>query len=173
MQKNRIIIYWMLLLTVIFTGTAVSAVGVTQARYQNTVTTVAVLQTTDQDINSNCLVSAKDPARTVLLGELDKEHGVTVPFWLQSTGTNRTVKLDWGVSDATYAEYVDIAVLNGSEMLAAGDIIELPTDAKVELKLQLQPTEKMLTTSHKEIELEVRLTLDNTMQGIFQVSLPL
>lgn len=172
MRKNRIRLYWMLLLTVVLTGTAVSAVGVTQARYQNTVTMVAVLQTADQNITSNCLVGMGEASRTVLLGEMDTEQGITVPFWLQSAGTDRAVKLDWSVSDAAHAEYVDIAVFNGSEMLIANDVLALPADTEVALKLQLQPTEKLRTTSHKEIELEVRLTLDNTMQGIFRVSLP-
>ena len=172
MKINRIKLYWLLLLTVLFTGIVVLSVGITQARYSNTVTAVAVLKPPAKDITSNCLITADDAPRTVLLGQIDMEKAITVPFWLMSPGADETVRLNWGVSDPVHAEYLNIAVLAGAEVLEPGEEIHLLEDIRLELKLYLVPTESARATYHEETKINVHVTLGDTMWGTFQVILP-
>ncbi len=191
MRQNRINLYWLLLLIVIFTAATVPSVGTTQARYINTATAVAVIETPIKNITSNCQVTDDDAPRTVLLGEIDTEKTMEVPFWLRSPGADASVRLDWGVSDE-YAEYLNVAVMVDSEEPEAVEKIELLKDEQLDLKLCLTPTEAVSDTSHDTMTVNVYVTVyaagDDTedvsmgdaeeaaeeaiMQGTFQVILP-
>lgn len=171
-EKNRIKLYWLLLLSVLLVGSVTVSVGITQARYGNTVTSPVVLKASAMDISSNCLVSAGDAARTVLLGEIDLDKSMTVPFWVLSAGADREVKLNWGISDQEHIHYFNIDLLVGEETLTAGETIVLPEDVRLELMLRLVPTVLARTTVHGEAKINVHVTLDDTMWGTFQVILP-
>jgi len=171
-KKNRISLYCLLLLCVLVAGSVLGSVGVTQARYGDTVSSPAVLKASAMDISSNCLVSADDAARTVLLGEIDLEISMTVPFWLLSSGESRKVKLNWGVTDPEHKEYLSIGLMVGSDMLTAGEAMELPEDIRLDLQLYMAPTEIARTTAHGKTKINVYVTLDDTMWGTFQVILP-
>lgn len=170
--KNRISLYWLLLLSVLLVGGVVVSTGIAQARYSDTITSVAVLKASAMDISSNCLVSADDAARTVLLGEIDLDKSMMVPFWLLSSGENRNVKLNWGVTDPEHTNYLSIGLMIGNEMLTAGEAMELPEDIRLDLQLYMASTEIARTTEHGKTKINVYVTLDDTMWGTFQVILP-
>lgn len=172
MELNRMKRYWLLLSAILCMGMPVLVTGTTQARYHNTVTTVAVLEAPVKNVTSNCLVSADDAARTVLLGEIGTNEMKTMPFWLQSADIDQTVSLNWGVADASHAEYLNMAVMVGSQVLEPGAEIELLKDARLDLQLVLWPTEAAYTTTHDELKITVHVTLGNSLWGTFQVTLP-
>lgn len=170
--KNRISLYWLLLLSVLLVGGVAVSTGIAQARYSDTIASVAVLKASAMDISSNCLVSADDAARTVLLGEIELDKSMMVPFWLLSSGENRNVKLNWGVTDPEHTNYLSVGLMIGNEMLTAGEVKELPEDIRLDLQLYMAPTEIARTTAHGKTKINVYVTLDDTMWGTFQVILP-
>lgn len=172
MKKNKIGICWVLLFALIFLFTAVLSTGSARARYKNTVTTAAIMQTSIKSITSNCLVTAEEPSRTVLLGDIEKGETIAVPFWLLSSAEEQTLKLNWGVADSAHTGYLDVAVKHGGETLSADQEIQLEKDVKLELELCLVPTALAFETDHEETKINVQVTLGDTMQGTFLVTLP-
>ena len=101
MAKNkRIKACWLLLLTLLYTAGMVLAVAPSEARFNNTVVTRTMVDGQDAGVTSNCLVSNRDPAVTVLAGELNLYESTNVSFWLHSSGANATGTLRWDVVDS-------------------------------------------------------------------------
>ena len=172
MKLNRVKPYWLLLLVLLMTISTVLSTGMAQARYINTVTTVAVIETPVKDITSNCLVTAENPARTVLLGEMDTSKPMTVPFWLLSSSSDATAELKWGVANPDHTEYLSIGVLVGNDLLVPGEEISLMEDIRLDLALYLVPTEIARSTPHDTVKVTIHVTLGEEMWGTFQVILP-
>ena len=171
MKLNRVKPYWLLLLVLLMSISTVLSTGMAQARYINTVTTVAVIETPVKDITSNCLVTSEDPARTVLLGEMDTSETMMIPFWLLSSSSDATAELKWGVADPDHTEYLNIGVLVGNDLLVPGEEISLMEDIRLDLALYLVPTEIARNTIHDMLKITVHVTLGEEMWGTFQVIL--
>lgn len=172
MSKNRIKLYWLLLVCLMLITITVSGVGVSQARYNDTITAAAVIKTPEKNITSNCFVARKDAERTVLVGEMPMNQWIMVPFWLLSAKEDATITLDWGVADEIHKEYLQVAVLSGTETVKANEEIQLFKDLKQEFILYLAPTELARSTTHSEMKITVHVTVDEAMWGTFQVILP-
>lgn len=172
MSKNRIKLYWLLLMSLMFTTIIVSGVGVSRARYNDTITAPAVMSAPVKNITSNCLAARKDADRTVLLGEMPMEQWIAVPFWLLSSEEDATITLDWGVTDEIHKEYLQVAVLSGSDMVKANKEIELFQDLKQEFILYLAPTELARSMPRSAMDILVHVTMDEEMWGTFKVTLP-
>ena len=172
MAKNRIKSYWLLLLVLLFTAGIVSSVGVAQARYINTVTTPAVVKSPVIGITSNCLVKATDAPRTVLLGQLEPEQPILVPFWMLSSNIDAKAEVNWGVTNADYAKYLSINVFAGHEQLKAEQELELLEDIRLDMFLRVEMTEAAYTKPHEALKINVHVTYGDEMWGTFQVMLP-
>ena len=172
MAKKRISACWLLLLALLVAAGVLLSGGETQARYQDSDTAVAIMDTTGKGVTSNCLVTAQDAPRTVLLGELPLDGSVEVPFWLLSAGADTTENLSWGVSDALYAQYLNISVFAGYEALEPKTQLELLEDIKLDLMLCVEPTDSAREIPHYEMKIPVHVTLGDDLWGTFQVILP-
>ncbi len=179
MKKNRVKIYWMLLLVLMYTASLVLSVGETQARYENTITKSMVLNSeTEVGITSNCLVSEKDSPVTVLLGELPIQRATTVSFWLHSAGANASGNLRWQVADGedskgtSHAEYLDVTMHSGYDEIDPNTEIDLLEDVKLDLSMVLRPTDIARNTEHEKMNITVLVSWGEEMWGTFQVVLP-
>jgi len=172
MLKKRIKVCWSLLLAVLLAANMLLSIGVTQARYENTGTAVAIVKSPGAEVGSNCLVTDQDAPRTVLLGQMDLYGSTCVPFWLLASEADATEKLNWGVSDPQYTDYLNISVFAGFEELEANSELELLEDIRMDLLLCLKPTEKAITTVHERMTIYVHVTWGDEMWGTFQVVLP-
>lgn len=172
MAKYKITACWLLLaIMLLVTGVAFS-VGETQARYQDRDTAVTVVKGPDLDVSSNCLVTKQDPPRTVLLGEMDLYGSMAVPFWMLSSEADATQKLNWGVADPDYAEFLNISVFVGYEQLQPKAELELLEDMKLDLMLCIEPTKLAAQVPHEAMKIPVHVTWGDEMWGTFQVILP-
>ena len=172
MAEKRIKTYWLLLLVLLFTAGIISSVGVAQARYVNTVTTPAVVKSPVTGITSNCLVTATDAPRTVLLGQLEPEQPVLVPFWMLSSNADAKAEVNWGVTNADDAKYLSINVFAGHEQLKAEQELVLLEDIRLDMFLRLEMTEAAYTKPHEALKINVHVTYGDEMWGTFQVILP-
>ena len=172
MAKKRISACWLLLLALLVAAGILLSTGETQARYQDSDTAVAIMNVSGQGVTSNCLVTEQDAPRTVLLGELDLNGSVEVPFWLLSPGTDATETLSWGVADELYAQYLNISVFAGYEALEPHTQLELLEDIKLDLTLCVEPTDSAREMTHYEMKIPVHVTLGEELWGTFQVILP-
>jgi len=172
MAKKRIYACWALLFVLLFLSGIIQAVGVAQARYQNTATASATIRSSEIAISSNCLVTERDVPRRVLLGQLDLDGSVSLPFWILSTGADATGKLNWGVENPDHAEYIDISVFAGFETLEPNAELNLLEDIQMDLLLCLEPTEKAQKTAHDRLQIKIHVTWGDAMWGTFLVELP-
>lgn len=172
MAKYRKVACWLLLIVLLVASSLVMSVGVTQARYQNTSTVAAVLTPSGAGVSSNCLVTKQDAPRTVLLGQVDLNGSLNVPFWMLSSEADAKEKLNWGVSNAEYAQYLNISVFVGYEALKANSELELLEDVQMDLMLCLEPTDFARNYPHEALKIPVHVTWGDEMWGTFQVILP-
>lgn len=173
MAKNKIKLYWILLLMLLYTGSLVLGVGETQARYDSVAIGTAFLESQPVEIISDCLVGPEDPAVTVLLGEVNQP--IDVKFWLKSVGADAKGDLAWGILDAEEAEYLELTMYayDGRELTAdEAEGVELVKDEKMELTLSIRPTTDALNTPHDMMKINVIVTWGEEMWGTFQVILP-
>lgn len=172
MASNRIKVYWLLLLVLLYTTTLILSVGETQARYETTVVQNTVVQSQPKGITSNCLVSKNEVPLTVLVGELSMYRSTAVSFWLKSTGENATGKLAWSVVDPDHAQYLKITMASGMDSIDSNMEVDLLKDAKMEITMTILPTEMARNTEHAAMKINVLVTWGEEMWGTFQVVLP-
>ena len=178
MAKNRINACWLLLLALLFTASLVLSVGQSEARYNNTVVTRTLVNAQDAGVTSNCLVTNRDPAVTVLAGELNLYSSTNVSFWLHSSGSNAVGTLRWGVvnskgeMDKELAQYVRVTMQSGADMVRQETDLELLEDVPMELTMIITPTETARNTAHKAMKINVAVTWGDSLWGNFQVILP-
>ena len=172
MAKKRIYACWLLLLILLFMTGVMVATGEAHARYTNTATAVAVMETPEIGVTSNCLVTAKDAPLTVLLGELGYFDVIRIPFWMLSSGQDVLEVLSWGVQNPDHEQYLSISILAGHEILKSEKDLELLEDIKMELILRIAPTEYARTNPHEAMKINVHVTWGKEMWGTFQVILP-
>lgn len=172
MASNRIKVYWLLLLVLLYMTSVVLSVGETQARYETTVVQTTVVQSQPKGITSNCLVSKNEVPLTVLVGELSMYRSTAVSFWLKSTGGNATGKLAWSVADPEHAQYLKITMASGMDSIDSNVEVDLLKDAKMEITMTLLPTETARNSEHEAMKINVLVTWGEEMWGTFQVILP-
>lgn len=172
MARNRIKLYWLLLLVLMYTATLVLSVGETQARYETTVVHNTLVESQTAGITSNCLVSKNEAPLTVLVGELSMYRSTAVPFWLKSTGADAVGKLAWSVSNPDHVQYLKITMASGVDPIDSNMEIDLLKDAKMEITMNILPTEMARNTEHPAMKINVLVTWGEEMWGTFQVILP-
>lgn len=182
MAGNKIKVYWIFLLALLYTGVLVMSVGQTQARYESTAVSTTILETDAIGIYSNCMVRAGEPAVTVLLGDLEKNETITVPIKIRCTGEGYSGKLLCGVSDPynqKYEKYLDLFISpTGQEEEWKEDeekILTLGMDGQTEsidLTLTIKPTSDATDVIHEMLKINVVVTWGEEMWGTFQVILP-
>lgn len=177
-KKNRINACWLLLLTLLYTAAAVLSVGQSEARYNNTVISRTMVNAQNSGVTSNCLVSNRDPAVTVLAGELNLYSSTNVSFWLHSSASNATGTLRWGVvnsngeMDKELSQYVRVTMQSGADIVRQQTELELLEDVPMELTMIITPTETARNTAHKAMKINVAVTWGDSLWGTFQVILP-
>ena len=176
MAGNKIKVYWIFLLVLLYTGGLMLSVGQTQARYDSTAVTTTILKQQATGIFSDCMVGENDPAVTVLLGELCKNEVIKASFWLESVGADAEGEIAWGVSDPEdqhYADYLNISLRAYDAFdLEQNEKIQLLSDEKMELMLTIEPTSDATDTVHEMMKINVIVTWNQEMWGTFQVILP-
>ena len=172
MARKRINACWLLLLVLMYTAGLLLGVGESQARYNNTVAASTLVQSRQIGVTSNCLVTSKDAPVTVLAGEMSLYSPMSLSFWLQSTGAEATGKLRWGVKDPESAKFVKVTMQSGSDMIEPEAEIDLLEDVRMDITMNITPTEKARNTVHEEIKIQVLVTWGESMWGTFQMILP-
>ena len=179
MKKNRVKIYWLLLLVLIYGASMILSAGEAQARYENTITKSMVLNyETAPGITSNCLVSEEESPVTVLLGELPLQRATTVSFWLHSNGGTAAGNLLWEVVDDedsnghSHAEYLDITMYSGYEEIDPNTEIDLLDDVTMDISMVIRPTDIARNTEHEKLNITVLVSWGEDMWGTFQLFLP-
>lgn len=179
MEGNKIKVYWIFLLLLLYTGVLVMSVGQAQARYDSTAVSTTMLKTDAIGIYSNCMVRSGEPAVTVLLGDLEKNETITVPITIQCVGEGYSGKLLCGVTEKSDQEYLDLFVSpTGQEAQWKEDeekILTLGSDGKIEsidLTLTIKPTSDATDVPHEMLKINVMVTWGEEMWGTFQVILP-
>lgn len=179
MKKNRVKIYWLLLLVLIYGASMILSAGEAQARYENTITKSMVLHYEKAPgITSNCLVSEEESPVTVLLGELSLQRATTVSFWLHSNGGTAAGNLLWEVVDEedsnghSHAEYLDITMYSGYEEIDPNTEIDLLDDVTMDISMVIRPTDIARNTEHEKLNITVLVSWGEDMWGTFQLFLP-
>ena len=175
MAGNKIKVYWIFLLMLLYMGTLVMSVGQTQARYESTAVSTTMLETDAIGIFSDCMVRSGEPAVTVLLGDLETNETITVPITIRCVGESYSGKLLCGVTEASYQEYLDLYVSpTGQEDQWGEDqdkILTLGGDGKTET-IDLTLTIHHKPVAHEMLKINVVVTWGDKMWGTFQVILP-
>lgn len=172
MAKNRIKVYWLLLITLLYTAGIVLSVGEAQARYDNTIEEDTVIVFPYTGITSNCLVTEDQTPVRVILGEMSLYRPTQATFWLYSAGADAVGAVAWGCADEAHAEYVNLSLRSGTDVLEPYAEVDLLKDVKMDLTLVITPTEKARITEHPEMNIDVLVTWGEEMWGQFQVTLP-
>ena len=169
MKHNKTKPYWLLLPALLLAGSIALTPGQAYARYSTAVTSVAVIDTPTKDIRSNCLVAEGEAPRTVLLGQLQANETLSVPFWLLSSAGDEAVKVAWSTTDD---QSLSVSVAQGNERLNPGEELILPEDTTIDLALQLSLTEQAMTNPPENRQVDVTVTVAETLRGTFRVTLP-
>lgn len=172
MAKNRIKLYWLFLLTLMYTACFVLSIGQAQARYENTVTAGTMVESSQYGLTSDCMVKKGDPSLTVLLGELSMQKTTEVSFWLKSHGAPAAGKLAWSVSDPELAQYLRLNMKVGPLSIDPDEEIELMKDIPMAFTLTMTPTDIARSTAHGILKINVLVTWGEEMWGTFQIILP-
>lgn len=172
MACNRIKVYWLLLLVLIFTASVLMSIGESQARYENTVLARTVVESGGTGVTSNCLVTENDAPLTILVGQIPLYNTTKVSFWLRSADAAASGKLAWSVSDEDHADYLNISMLSGNETIEPNAEIELLKDVYMDITMTLTPTETARSTVHEAMKINILVTWGEEMWGTFQVILP-
>ena len=174
---KRIKTYWLLLLVMIYTTTAVMAVGQTQARYVNTVSWDTVLGDAEEMVTSDLLQSVTGPDMTVLLGEMPQDT-YQIPITLES-GADIEGELTWEVQQPGYLSVemsVDDTALLMDEPEAQGEekgnLVQLEAGKPLTIVMRLIPEENVFTTPHPAEKVLVTVRWGDSLQGKFLVDFP-
>lgn len=179
-MKKRIKVYWVLLLTLLYTGSFLLSIGQTQCRFDNIISKTSRLESRELGVISNCLVTAEDAPMTVLVGELSLVEPTLVSFWMESVGDYSVGKLRWGIrvvdtddtEVADWSKYLKITMQSGADVIDPNADLDLLKDVPLELTMMIMPTHVARNTSHGSARINVLVTWGDEMWGTFQVILP-
>ena len=169
MGRKRIKIYWLLLLVLLYTASAVMAVGETQARYVNTATWDTVVSISEDQVNSNLLRNTMQSPVTILLGEMRQEIAVSIV--LQSE-VDTEGALAWSVSLKDYENYFSVRMSTGGKVYENQEVIQLEAGVPVTVNMRLIPSDDAFTVVRDAISAIVTVQWGDTLEGTFQVDLP-
>lgn len=172
MKKNRIKVYWLLLMILVYTATCLATIGQTQARYMNTATGKIMVDSENVGITSDCLITQEQEPLTVLVGEMSLYKPAEVTFSLRSSGAEATGNLAWSVADKDHAKYLQITMASGSDPILPNMEVSLFQDANMDITMTLTPTEVARTVAHGQLKIMILVTWGDEMWGTFQVVLP-
>lgn len=172
MTKNRIQLYWLLLSVLLFTASILTTIGEAQARYDTTVSGNTLVEHTVAGVQSNYLVTGQDAPMTVLVGQIPLESSAKVTFWVKSSGENTKGKLAWSVKEEAYANYLNVSVMSGLDVVDPTEDIELLKDVEMDFNMTITPSSLARSTAHEALKLHVLVTWGEDMWGTFQVLLP-
>ena len=174
---KRIKTYWLLLLALVYTATAVLSVGQTQARYVNTADWDMVLGEAEAMVTSDFLQSVTDPDVTVLLGEMPQDT-YRIPITLES-GADVEGELTWEVQQPGYLTVemsVDDAALAIEEPEVQSEekenLIHLEAGKPTTIVMNLIPEENIFTAPRPAEQVLVTVRWGNVLQGNFLVEFP-
>ena len=174
---KRIKTYWLLLLALVYTATAVLSVGQTQARYVNTADWDTVLGEAEAMVTSDFLQSVTDPDVTVLLGEMPQDT-YRIPITLES-GADVEGELTWEVQQPGYLTVemsVDDAALAIEEPEAQSEekenLIHLEAGKPTTIVMNLIPEENIFTAPRPAEQVLVTVRWGDVLQGNFLVEFP-
>ena len=174
---KRIKTYWLLLLALVYTATAVLSVGQTQARYVNTADWDTVLGEAEAMVTSDLLQSVTDPEVTVLLGEMPQDT-YRIPITLES-GADVEGELTWEVQQPGYLTVemsVDDAALAIEEPEAQSEekenLIHLEAGKPTTIVMNLIPEENIFTAPRPAEQVLVTVRWGDVLQGNFLVEFP-
>lgn len=172
MAKNRIQLYWLLLSVLLFTASILTTIGEAQARYDTTVSGNTLVEHTVTGVQSNYLVTGEDAPMTVLVGQIPLDSSAKVTFWVKSSGENTKGKLAWSVKEEAYANYLNVSVMSGLDVVDPTEDIELLKDVEMDFNMVITPSSLARSTVHEALKLHVLVTWGEDMWGTFQVLLP-
>ena len=173
MANKRIRAYWLLLLTVLYTGCLVLSVGEAQARYVNTASWSTMLQQSQTGFTSDCMVDKNGAPMTVLVGQISIETPTDIGFWLKSTGNGEPEgKLIWKIAEEDYIQYLKVEMTAGADVLENGTNIQLIDGYAMYFNMTLTPTENARTVAHNDLLIHIVVGWGDNMRGVFQVQLP-
>ena len=174
---KRIKTYWLLLLALVYTATAVLSVGQTQARYVNTADWDMVLGEAEAMVTSDFLQSVTDPDVTVLLGEMPQDT-YRIPITLES-GADVEGELTWEVQQPGYLTVemsVDDAALAIEEPEVQSEekenLIHLEAGKPTTIVMNLIPEENIFAAPRPAEQVLVTVRWGNVLQGNFLVEFP-
>ena len=174
---KRIKTYWLLLLALVYTATAVLSVGQTQARYVNTADWDTVLGEAEAMVTSDLLQSVTDPDVTVLLGEMPQDT-YRIPITLES-GADVEGELTWEVQQPGYLTVemsVDDAALAIEEPEAQSEekenLIHLEAGKPTTIVMNLIPEENIFAAPRPAEQVLVTVRWGDVLQGNFLVEFP-
>lgn len=172
MAKNRIKVYWLLLITLLYTAGMVFSVGEAQARYENTVVEDTVVEFSSAGITSNCLVTEQQLPVRVILGEMSLWRSTEATFWLYSAQEDVEGAVAWGLVDEDQGDYVNLSMRSGADVLEPYAEVDILKGVKMDLTLVITPTDIARKTAHPAMEIDVLVTWGEEMWGQFRVVLP-
>ena len=165
-MKNRIKVYWLLLLVLLYTAGAVLSVGEAQARYVNTATWNTVVQPKETEISSDCLESVSAPKLTILLGTMPQE-GCSVPFTI-TAGEAVSGKLNWTVD---LPEYLSVQMHIGNTAISPETNVEIAAGDTITVVMTLIPAEHAYTEVREALNVSIQVTWSDTLRGTFLTQL--
>lgn len=174
---KRIKTYWLLLLVLIYTATAVLSVGQTQARYENTASWDTVLGEAEEMVTSDLLQSVTGPNVTVLLGEMPRKT-YQIPITLTS-GADVEGELTWEVEQPGYLT-VEMSVDNTALAMddpeavteEKGNLVRLEAGKPVTVMMRLIPEKDIFTAPRSAEKVLIHVYWGNSLQGSFLVEFP-
>ena len=169
MKKFRTKAYWLLLLVLLFTATAVLSVGETQARYINTVSWNTVVDISGDEVSSNLLRNAMESPMAVNLGQMTGM--VTIPITLES-GVDVEGPLTWSVSPSNYKNYFSVELATGSKVYQNEDLVQLTAEEALTVRMRLIPKADAFTTPRNAVSAVITVRWGNSLEGTFHVELP-
>ncbi len=168
MKKNRIKVYWLLLLVLLYTAGTVLSVGETQARYVTTATWNTVMQHEEYSVTSDCLEAVSEPsAFTVLLGTLSEQQ-CEIPFTLTST-EEVSGNLTWTVN---IPQYVSVNMLIDNVIITPETTVKIAAEETITVVMSLSMPETVFTEVRDALNLVVEVSWDETLHGTFLAQLP-
>ena len=164
MARCKISSYWILLLAVLFLGSAVLSVGQTQARYTGDTTVLNTVVLADSSaVASDCLASGT--TQIILLGELGYGESVDVTFTMHALRQVSDV-LYWYITDGAVGVRLQFEMTEGEGALGDDHTLEMAADSKAKVTMNIAAISEI--TEEKTVDVVV---LCENLTGTFRVVL--
>lgn len=162
MGKKANSVYGLLLAVTVLAAVAVSSVGESYARYENTTTWNTFVEpvVAEKAVSSDWLQEVSQPPVTILLGEMSGNE-MQVTFALESTA-DVSGNLSWTVDQPQYLQVTS----------DTANPVQLVKDQNKTVTLTLSATETALTVVRDAVPVKVQVSWGDVMKGTFQVILP-